>query len=204
MAGRKLEFDKPSALDAAMRVFWKKGYVGTSLADLTGAMGINKPSLYSAFGNKEALFVRALHQYLEKHAKDRLAYLNDDNLKLTQRISGFLLASVRGQLADETPKGCYLAQGLSETAGEGLPEAAIQALKAADEENMRLLVRFFQSDAESQRFGLDRQAEKVALYLVTLLHGTASLSRSGRSKTELEGVLEFALRGLGINEDEEG
>lgn len=201
MAGRRPEFDKPSALDSAMRVFWKKGYVGASLADLTGAMGINKPSLYSAFGNKEALFVLSLHQYLEKHAKDSLLYLTAEGMSLRQRISGFLLATVRGQLGEETPRGCYLAQGLSETAGEGLPQAAIQALKAADEENMRQLVQFFHSDPECQRLGLHQQAERAALYLVTLLHGTASLSRSGRCRSELEGILEFGLRGLGLDEE---
>ncbi|MFA0812753.1 TetR/AcrR family transcriptional regulator [Microbulbifer epialgicus] len=199
MAGRRPEFDKTCALDAAMRVFWKKGYVGASLADLTGAMGINKPSLYSSFGNKEALFILALHQYLEKHAKDRLTHLTAQNLTLKQRISGYLLATVRGQLGEGTPRGCYLAQGLSETAGEGLPKAAVQALKAADEKNMQQLVDFFRGDLECQRLGLDQQAEKAALYLITLLHGTASLSRSGRCGGELEGILEFALRGLGVD-----
>ena len=56
-SGRKKLFDENTALNAAMDVFWQKGYVGASLADLTQRMGINKPSMYSAFGNKEALFV---------------------------------------------------------------------------------------------------------------------------------------------------
>ena len=56
--GRKIAFDKQHALAAAMHVFWKKGFSGASLADLTTAMGINKPSLYAAFGNKESLFIQ--------------------------------------------------------------------------------------------------------------------------------------------------
>src|SRR5271156_6657349 len=80
-AGRPRDFDIDTALDAALHVFWKKGYEGTSLSDLTGAMQINRPSLYAAFGNKEELFRKALDSYAsrtsfltealaEKHPRD--------------------------------------------------------------------------------------------------------------------------------------
>src|ERR1700730_15623897 len=64
-SGRPREFDANDALQRALQVFWKKGYVGTSLSDLTEAMGINRPSLYAAFGNKEQLFRRVLELYFE-------------------------------------------------------------------------------------------------------------------------------------------
>src|SRR3954447_7401012 len=63
--GRPREFDASEALDRALEVFWRKGYEGTSLDDLTRAMGINRPSLYAAFGNKEELFKKALDRYAE-------------------------------------------------------------------------------------------------------------------------------------------
>src|ERR1051326_7706866 len=63
--GRPREFDTEKALDAALGVFWRKGYEGASLPDLTRAMGINRPSLYAAFGNKEELFRRAVDRYVE-------------------------------------------------------------------------------------------------------------------------------------------
>src|SRR6516165_10435871 len=63
--GRPREFDIDEALDRALQVFWRKGYEGASLLDLTEAMGINRPSLYAAFGSKEALFRRALDRYAE-------------------------------------------------------------------------------------------------------------------------------------------
>src|SRR5436190_19772422 len=62
-AGRPRAFDTEKALDKALQVFWRKGYEGTSLSDLTKAMRINRPSLYAAFGNKEALFRKALDRY---------------------------------------------------------------------------------------------------------------------------------------------
>src|SRR5207237_3295974 len=63
--GRPRAFDVDEALDQALRVFWRKGYEGASLPDLTKAMGINRPSLYAAFGNKESLFRKALERYVE-------------------------------------------------------------------------------------------------------------------------------------------
>ena len=63
--GRPRSFDFDDALDAAMQVFWRKGYEGASLSDLTQAMGINRPSLYAAFGNKNTLFRKALDRYAE-------------------------------------------------------------------------------------------------------------------------------------------
>src|SRR5207249_12070658 len=63
--GRPRDFDIDKALDKAMRVFWRKGYLGTSLSDLTKSMGINRPSLYSAFGDKQSLFHKALDHYAD-------------------------------------------------------------------------------------------------------------------------------------------
>ena len=63
--GRPRAFDVDEALDRALEVFWRKGYEGASLPDLTEAMGINRPSLYAAFGNKEALFRKAIDRYAE-------------------------------------------------------------------------------------------------------------------------------------------
>ena len=62
--GRPLAFNQDKALDAALKVFWSHGYEGTSMAELTGALGINKPSIYAAFGNKEELFRQALTRYV--------------------------------------------------------------------------------------------------------------------------------------------
>src|SRR5262245_66262623 len=66
--GRPREFDLENALDRALEVFWRNGYEGTSIADLTEAMGINPPSLYADFGNKEGLFRKVVDRYIERYA----------------------------------------------------------------------------------------------------------------------------------------
>ena len=73
--GRPRGFDAAAALDAALQVFWRKGYEGATLPDLTDAMGINRPSLYAAFGNKEALFRKVLERYAEGAPEDFGTYM---------------------------------------------------------------------------------------------------------------------------------
>ena len=84
--GRKREFDKQNALNAAMKVFWNKGYLGASLTDLTEGMGINKPSMYSAFGNKEKLFLEATQYYIDHHAKPHAELLSEPGIDISRRV----------------------------------------------------------------------------------------------------------------------
>src|SRR5438067_998001 len=93
--GRPRSFDADKALEKALRIFWKKGYEGASLPDLTRAMGINRPSLYAAFGNKAALFVReALEEPTARRMAERLIR------------GGVELVSNPKQ-----PRGCFVVQG---------------------------------------------------------------------------------------------
>src|SRR3990170_5917094 len=106
--GRPRALDRDKALDQALHVFWQNGYEGTSIADLTAAMGINPPSLYTAFGNKEALFRRALDRY-EAH-RDEI--LNEAFAAPTAREAmARLLEGTAERLSDEyAPQGCLLVQ----------------------------------------------------------------------------------------------
>src|SRR5690348_4805353 len=85
--GRPRSFDVDHALDRALKVFWRKGYEGASLPDLTKAMGINRPSLYAAFGNKEALFRKAIDRYIEGPACGFRAALEEPTArKVVERL----------------------------------------------------------------------------------------------------------------------
>src|SRR5437763_175317 len=107
--GRPRAFDVEAALDRALEVFWRKGYDGASLSDLTRAMGINRPSLYATFGNKEALFRKALDRY----AEGPMAYIREALGAPTARaVAERLLRGTVDLLTDpQHPAGCLMVQG---------------------------------------------------------------------------------------------
>src|SRR5580765_2057819 len=107
-SGRPRAFDIDKALDAALKVFWRKGYEGASLPELTKAMGINRPSLYAAFGNKEELFRKALQRYIEGPA----AYIDGALKKPTARevAQGMFDGLIQLLTDPRYPGGCLIVQ----------------------------------------------------------------------------------------------
>src|ERR1700737_5635229 len=107
--GRPRSFDIDQALDRALQVFWRKGYEGTSLSDLTKAVGVNRPSLYAAFGDKEALFRKVLGRYLDGPA----AYTQEALKEPTARavIERLLRGAADLNTAPRNPGGCLMVQG---------------------------------------------------------------------------------------------
>src|SRR5579859_5816189 len=107
--GRPRCFCEDVALEAAMRVFWEKGYEGASLTDLTEAMGINRPSLYAAFGDKEALFLKVIEHYANGPASYRRQALAEPT---AHRVIEALLRGSLKLLGDpHNPRGCLFVQG---------------------------------------------------------------------------------------------
>lgn len=197
-SGRKREFDENTALQAAMEVFWTKGYVGASLSELTKSMQINKPSMYSAFGNKEALFIKATQHYIKNNAQPHAKALFAAHISFKQRLKNFMLSIVSAQCASECPKGCYLVLCQSEVASGDIPEQAAQLLKQANGETKALLTDMFNTDADAIALNLNHHAQRNALTLVTVLSGTASMARSGVPLSDLECVIDHSLRGIGL------
>jgi len=198
-SGRKKSFDESTALNAAMDVFWQKGYVGASLTDLTKRMGINKPSMYSAFGNKEALFVKATQCYIETKVKPHVALLFAEGVTLKQRLKNHMMSIVAMQCDEEHTKGCYLALCQSELVSGDIPEQAVQLLKKADAMPSQLYTELFNSDVEAIALGLNINAEANGISLYTILKGTASMARSGIDKSQLEYGIDSILTGIGVH-----
>ena len=198
VSGRKREFDEQVALTAAMEVFWQKGYSATSLSDLTGRMGINKPSLYSAFGNKESLFIKATELYINTRMKPHLEILNNTSLSLFVRLKQYLMSIVNQQCCANSPKGCYLVQCQSEIVTGDLPEQAKNLLTSTESLPKEIFVELFQHDQEAIALNIADHAEQYSLTLYTVLKGTAAMARSGAQAQDLEVVVDTCLRGLGL------
>src|SRR5439155_19000007 len=107
--GRPREFDAEKALDAALLLFWRHGYEGTSLAALTDCMGINMPSLYAAFGNKEKLFKKALDRYIQKPASYLPTALKEPTAR--RAAEKLLSGAIKMVMNPLHPDGCLLVQG---------------------------------------------------------------------------------------------
>ena len=127
MAGRKRAFDREIALDKAMRVFWNNGFAGTSVSNLTSELGINTPSLYAAFGNKEQLFKEVMSHYsthyVSRHYKN---LIGESELSFKERLevcfSGLIALFTDG----ETPLGCLLVKSVNESESVAFPEEVRQ------------------------------------------------------------------------------
>jgi AcrR family transcriptional regulator len=197
--GKRRAFDESTALNAAMNVFWQKGYVGASLTDLTKEMGINKPSMYSTFGNKEALFVKATQCYIETKMKPHMALLFAPDLSLKNRLKNHMMSIVTMQCSDEQAKGCYLVLCQSELVSGDIPEQAKLILEDAEVIPKQLYVDFFNQDLEAIALGLNKNADANSLSVYTLLKGTASMARSGVAKSQLEYTVDSMLKGIGLN-----
>ena len=196
VGGRQLQFDKQEALEAAMNVFWKKGFLGASLSDLTACMGINKPSLYATFGNKEDLFVSATEHYLSNHAAPHILLLNTPNQSLSERLNAYLL-SVTTMLCDPSkPGGCFISVATNEAAGESLPEKAHQAVINAGNFTENYLTEFFASETDKGNLKKNIDIKDLTLFILAFLHGIAAMARNGKTPQQIKSIIDITVTAL--------
>ncbi len=188
--GRKREFDVDEALSAALEVFWQKGFEGASLTDLTRAMGITRPSLYAAFGNKEELFLKALDSYRSTY----LAFLAHSLDETSAReVVERLLCGFADLLTDRThPPGSLGTNGAlaCSTAAEPIKRELITR-RLADEAALR--ARLERALAEGD-LPDGVSAADAARFVMTIAHGMSVQAASGASRSQLLGVVAVALR----------
>jgi AcrR family transcriptional regulator len=187
--GRPRSFDEGQALDEALDVFWRLGYEGASLAELTEAMGINKPSLYAVFGSKEQLFVRALGRYSQRYhdhlrqvlskprAYDILESYLRDTAKAVRAGNSLGCLSIQGGISCG-PNNARIPQLLAEYR-HGIEVAIAKALAAAD-------------DAP------DNDTEALAGFAVTIGKGLAVDAAAGVEQARLDAAVDVALAGLAM------
>jgi AcrR family transcriptional regulator len=187
--GRPREFCTDAALAAALRVFWSKGYEGASMADLTEAMGITKPSLYAAFGNKEALFRKALDLY----EREKLAYMSEalDAPTAREVASRLLHGALASQTGRGEPHGCL---GVISSVACGVEAESIrQEVIARRASSQRALLDRFERAKADGDLPPSTDVQGLASYLIAILQGMAVQAGAGASPAELERLIDTGL-----------
>ena len=187
--GRPLAFNQDDALEKALQIFWSRGYEGASMAELADALGINKPSIYATFGNKEALFRKALAKYLAGPA----AFIGEAMKEPTAHlvVEKFLLLAVDFFSDKNTPNGCMIVQGaLTCSAGSALIQQELVAYRKSYED--ALAQRFEQAITQGD-LPAHVNAAALAKYLTTIHQGMSVQATSGATKEELLAIIEIAL-----------
>lgn len=185
--GRPRAFDMDDALDKALKLFWTKGYEGTSLSDLTQAMGINPPSLYAAFGNKEGLFRHALDRYMGEMAGGCSAL----NAPTARGVAEALLYGV-ANVDPEMPPGCLLVQAAlsCSDSSETVRQELINRRQGAED---ALRERFERAQREGD---LPPTAcpVRLARFLTAISQGISVHAASGVGRQELTEIADMALK----------
>jgi AcrR family transcriptional regulator len=187
--GRPREFCTGAALAAALRVFWSKGYEGASLADLTEAMGITRPSLYAAFGNKEALF----HKALDLYESEKLEYTRVALQQPTARgvAEHFMRGALKMQTSQCDPKGCL---GVISSVACGAEAESIRAdVIARRASSQAALVERFEQAKRDGDLPAHVDVPGLTSYLYALLQGMAVQAGSGASRADLERLVDTSL-----------
>jgi len=180
--GRPRSFDRDAALQKAMELFWKKGYEGTSLADLTAAMGINAPSLYGAFGSKEQLFRDAVARYGEQEGGcTRVELLGAPTARAG--IQNMLAAAARAGTQPGKPRGCLIV--LSAPTGADGHEPVRKMLCDNRRQMQALILQRLREGAQRGELPADADLAGLAGFYSTVLNGIAIQARDGASRKAL-------------------
>lgn len=188
--GRPRAFDADTALEAALRVFWTKGYEGTALSDLTAAMGINRPSIYATFGNKEALFRKALDRYSERMTNYTAEALKEPTARA---VAERLMVGTADLLScPGNPKGCLMVQGALACGEEADPiRKELISRRATGEAGLR--ERFERAKLEGD-LPAGADPGDLARFVMAMMHGMSVQAAGGASRAALQGVIDLSLR----------
>jgi AcrR family transcriptional regulator len=189
--GRPREFDPDEVLDRAVHAFWRRGFQATSLNELARELGIEKPSLYAAFGNKEQLFLKALDRYAAGFGLGAIAAL--EKAPTGKAAVAALLSAFAKQLSDpKTPAGCLIAncaaecRETSETISRSLT-TSLGAMEVA-------LAKRLQRAQKERELPASEDTRSLARYFAAVIQGMVSLSRAKRDPNALREIVRIALR----------
>jgi AcrR family transcriptional regulator len=190
LIGRPRSFSEAEALEKAMHVFWRKGYEGTSIAGLTEALQINRPSLYAAFGDKESLFRKVLARY----EKGPASYVSKALSAATARaaVEQLILGSIDLTTNRQNPPGCLMVQGALACSDQTQAiRQDLNALRDAGEKALLARLKRAQTEGDLRK---DARPADLARYVVAVIRGLAVQAASGATREELRKVVPIAMR----------
>lgn len=181
--GRPRGFDRDAALERAMRLFWSKTYEGTSLADLTAAMGINAPSLYAAFGSKDALFRAAVAHYADHHGTEIWRSLRDVPA-IDAAVERFLHETARSYTMPGDPPGCMIVLGTQHASDESDP--VHRELRARRRAGLDMIIERLGRAVSEGELPAGFDVAGAAAFLLSVQTGMSILARDGADYAQLE------------------
>ena len=188
--GRPLSFDRDAALEQAMLTFWRHGYETTSIVDLTTAMGVTAPSLYTAFGDKKRLFLEAAHRYAGD--PEAMAQAIEGAPSARDAVREMLTAAAIAYTGDATPKGCLLASATAScSAASADVQIVIIDIRRSIAERLRARV---DRDTASSVLPPETDAAALVGLVMALTQGMSTLARDGTPRASLLAIVEVALQ----------
>ena len=191
--GRPISFDKHAALEAAMLLFWERGYEGTSMADLTQAMGLNPSSIYAAFGDKHALFQLAVKRYMEMRAQYAAKALEEPTLEKVVRA--LFDNTVAFLTTPGHPPTCMTLAGAVGCSLDASP--ARDLMTEIRKQNQVALRQRLLKARKSGELSKDIDVDDYTRYLSTIIAGLSIQAANGSTKAELNRTAQMAVRHLG-------
>ncbi|MFI6416268.1 TetR/AcrR family transcriptional regulator [Streptomyces sp. NPDC050842] len=188
--GRPRSFDRDAALHTAMLVFWERGYATTSTTDLSAAMGINPPSLYAAFTNKEQLFREAIELY-ERTESEASRRAMDEAPTVREAVAVLLHESVDRFTTADKPRGCMIVHAASSctTDHESVRDFA---LRCRARTKSTLKSRLDAAVAGGELAG-DTDTDRIAAFYTTFLNGLSLQARDGAERDQLHELVDMAM-----------
>ena len=190
VTGRPREFDRDAALEAAMLLFWRKGFAASSMNDLCDAMGVRSPSLYAAFGSKEQLYLEAIEHYARTNGSavwDQLARGHTARAG----VESLLIAATESLPKSRmTPAGCMI---MLASVGDEWPAAVARAGKKLRRDSLDMLRARLETAVANGELPASADIDALSRFYMTVFEGMAIQAKDGATQAELRGVVAAAM-----------
>lgn len=195
MAGRHRTFDEHEVLDLATEVFWTKGYESTTTEDLLAAMGLNKGSLYNAFGSKKELFQRVVTYYSKKVFSELEQLIDNSDTPIEEVLNMFRNVCDPND-PNQHSKGCFFGNAVSELASidRELEKQAIEKLRVLE----ALFQKALDKAKDLAQLHKDYDTAQTARYLINVWNGINVTRRMYPDRRDLEPVLKVSLAAVNL------